>query len=157
MPQNTTNWAPTPKQDAVLEAAQEAGLNRSISAICEAAGVDRTGFYRWLRKDPQFAAAWEDVWHGTIKRHLPGVVAAVIAKAQDGDIPAARLVADLAGVLMTRMDAKIQHEGKMMVEQAPHNALVKILESLPSEVADAFIDALWAADDTESTPAGDSR
>ena len=149
MPQNTTNWVPTPKQAAVLEAAQEAGLNRSISAICESAGVDRTGFYRWLHKDPQFAAAWEDVWHGTIKRHLPGVVAAVIAKAQDGDIPAARLVADLAGVLMTRMDARFQHDGKVTVDtQGGTQVLERFLHEHP-EFADPFIDFLFAAEEQQ--------
>lgn len=60
--------------------------------------------YFWLdpfdrRHDPGFAAAWDQVWRGTIRRHLPGVVAAMIHKAQEGDVQAARLVADLAGVL----------------------------------------------------------
>ena len=57
MPQKTTDWIPNPKQSAVLEAAQEAGLNRSISAICEVAGVDRKSFYNWMKKDDEFKAA----------------------------------------------------------------------------------------------------
>jgi hypothetical protein len=101
---------PTPKQAAVLEAAQEAGLNRSIQRICAAANVDRRGFYRWLEKDPDFRAAWEDIWRGTIKRHMPGVVAAQFAKALAGDTPAARLVADLAGLMKQHVEADIRTE-----------------------------------------------
>ena len=159
MPQNTTEWAPSPKQAAVLEAAQEAGLGRSISAICEAARVDRTSFYRWLRKDPQFTAAWKDVWRGALNRHLPGVVAAMLEKAQQGDVPAARLVADLAGLLATRMDAKVQHTGKMEVETNRNNAddLQRILERMPRDAQNAFIDALWAVEDkANTTTAGDA-
>lgn len=119
MPQKSSVWIPTPKQAAALEAAQEAGLNRSITTICEAAGVDRRGFYRWLDSIPEFKAAWEDIWHGTIKRHMPGVVAAMIAKAQDGDVPAARLIADLAGVTRQRIDAAVTQATTLSVKEAP--------------------------------------
>ncbi len=114
MPQNATDWTPTPKQAAVLEAAQEAGLNRSISAICEAAAVDRKSFYRWLKADPDFKSAWEELWQGSIRRQMNGVVAAMIARALVGDVPAARLVADLAGVTLTRQ--RIEAEVKQQTE-----------------------------------------
>lgn len=117
MPQNSTNWTPTPKQAAVLEAGQEAGLNRSISAICEAAGVDRKSFYNWINRDQDFKAAWENIWAHSIRRHMPGVVAAMIAKAQDGDVPAARLIADLAGVTRQRLEAAVTQT--LSVKEAP--------------------------------------
>ena len=97
-----TNWTPSPKQAGVLEAAQEVGLKRTITAIAEAGGVSRKSIYRWLDDDPGFADAWHSIWRGAISRHLPGVVSALIAKAQEGDVPAARLVADMAGVLKQR-------------------------------------------------------
>lgn len=119
MPQNSTNWTPTPKQAAVLEAGQEAGLNHSISAICEAAGVDRKSFYNWINRDQNFKTAWENIWAHSIRRHMPGVVAAMIAKAQDGDVPAARLVADLAGVTRQRLEAAVTQNTTLSVKEAP--------------------------------------
>lgn len=119
MPQNSTNWAPTPKQAAVLDAAQEAGLNRSISTICDRAGVDRKSFYNWINRDSHFKATWEEIWTHSIRRHMPGVVAAMIAKAQDGDVPAARLIADLAGVTRQRIDAAVTQATTLSVKEAP--------------------------------------
>jgi len=132
MSQISPTWTPTPKQAAVLEAAQEAGLNRSIAAICAAAGVDRRGFYRWLEKDPHFKAAWEDIWRSAIRRHLPGVVAAMIAKAQDGDVPAARLIADLAGVMRQRVEASVQAEVHQQTEVSVN----------PGEALEPFVDPI---------------
>ena len=160
MPQSATNWTPTPKQAAVLEAAQEAGMGRSISTICETAGVDRSQFYRWMRKDPQFAAAWRTIWHDAIGHHLPGIVAAQVSKALDGDTPAARLLADLAGVLTTRMDVKAQHTGKMEVETQRDNTedLRKIIERMSPDAQSELVDALWSVEDeTNATTAGDVR
>lgn len=158
MSQNATNWTPTPKQAAVLEAAQEAGLNRSIVALCEAAHVDRKSFYRWFKDDPEFKAAWEEIWTHSIRRHLPGIVAAQVAKALDGDTPAARLVADMAGVLTTRMDAKVQHTGKMEVETQQNDHLQRFIEAMPRESQSALVDALWAVEDEDNaTAAGDAR
>ena len=152
MPQNATEWHPTPRQSAVLEAAQDAGIGRTISAMCEAAGVDRSQFYRWMRKDPQFAATWRTIWQDAIGRHLPGIVAAQVAKALDGDTPAARLLADLAGLLTTRMDAKVQHAGKMEVEtQRQTDDLRRILEKMPPDAQNAFVDALWTVEDEANT------
>ncbi len=99
MKKNATTWVPSPRQARVLEAAQEAGLDRNITTVCASAGIAPSTFYRWLERDPGFVAAWESIWRGTIRRHLPGVVAAVIHQAQRGDVQAAKLVADLAGVL----------------------------------------------------------
>jgi hypothetical protein len=146
MPQNTTEWAPSPKQAAVLEAAQQAGFNRSIVAICEEAHVDRAGFYRWLRQDPAFKAAWEDIWRGSIRRHLPGVVSAVLAKALVGDIPAARLIADLAAVLPTRIDARVQHEGHMALEQKTNTTRMDRFFTDHPEITNDLVDAIFATD-----------
>lgn len=99
MSEHATGWTPTPNQAAVLEAAQEPGLKRSIVAICRAAGVDRSRLYAWLAEDADFRAAWEGLWQVSLKRHLPGIVAAQVDKAQKGDTAAARLLLDLAGML----------------------------------------------------------
>jgi hypothetical protein len=96
--QKGTTWVPSPLQSRLLEAAREPGAQRTITAICDAADVPRRTFYKQLA-DPDFKAAWDDVWSGAIKRHLPGIVAAQIHKALDGDTQAARLLMEAAGVL----------------------------------------------------------
>ncbi len=141
MPQNTTEWTPTLKQAALLEAAQEAGLNRSITLMCTAAGVDRTSFYRWLRNDPEFAAAWRSVWRDAIGRHLPGVVAAQLAKALDGDTSAARLVADLAGVTLTRQ--RIEAEVKQETTLTDHTASLESYLSVVAEISTRLSQETW--------------
>lgn len=147
MSQKSSTWAPTPKQAAALEAAQEAGLNRSITTICEAAGVDRRGFYRWLEKDPDFRAAWDDIWRGGLRRHMPGVVAAMVAKAQDGDVPAGRLLADMAGLTKQRFEADIRHGGTVTHD---YSAAQRLFERHPELVAELF-------DDTPTTEGSGGR
>jgi hypothetical protein len=92
-----TDWVPNPKQAALLETAQEAGFGKSISAICEAAGVERTNFYYWMKNDPNFKELWNGIWRPTIKHHLPGIVQAQIAQALTGDTAAAKFCAELDG------------------------------------------------------------
>lgn len=91
----------TPRQRAVIETAMEPGLNRDIVTVCAAAGVPRRTFYNWL-DDDEFRQAWESVWQAAIRRQLAGVVAAMVNRALAGDVPAARLVGDLAGVIKTK-------------------------------------------------------
>lgn len=113
-----TDWRPTPKQRAVLDSASLSGIRRSITAVCDDAGVSRDAFYRWLNNDDAFREAWEQVWHGAIRRHLPGVVAAMIERAQSGDVAAARLVADLGGVIVSKSKTEQSGEIRVIVEYA---------------------------------------
>lgn len=104
--QKSTEWKPSPKQQAVLEAAHGQGVNRTISAVCQEAGVDRTSFYKWMREDPGFVKAWDAVWYGTVRRHLPGAIQALAQKAQEGDVPAIKLLTELAGVYRGRLEVE---------------------------------------------------
>jgi len=97
--QNWTDWKPKPRQRRLLEAAQKAGLNRSILTVCDESKVSRSTFYYWMANDSGFADAWDKVWRKTIKHHLPSIVAALVSKGRKGDVPAARLVADMAGAV----------------------------------------------------------
>lgn len=114
-PRNGTAWTPTSKQKAVLLAAMEVGLNRTITAVCLEARIDRKSFYRWL-KDKQFRDAWEQAWHGNIQHHLPGVISAQLEKALAGDTAAARLVADLAGVLKIKAEVSAPEDQPWWVD-----------------------------------------
>lgn len=103
MPQNDTKPRFTKGQLRVLQEAQEAGIDRTITKVCEDAEVNRRTFYRWLDK-PHFAKAWDEVWRGSIIRHFPSVIAAQLQKARRGDTAAARLVADLAGKVTKKQE-----------------------------------------------------
>lgn len=116
MAQNSTEWRPKPRQKKILEEAQEAGLHRSVTVICEEAGIPRRTFYNWLKDDPEFADAWESIWRCAISKHLPGVIAAQIKKALTGDTAAARLLADLAGVI--RQHHEIETPGEIVIKLA---------------------------------------
>lgn len=102
MPTTQQKATLTANQIAVLECALEPGTKRNIKAICSAAGVDRTRFYAWLKECPEFADAWANLWKDVISRHLPGIMASMVDKAQDGDVAAARLVVDVAGIIIRK-------------------------------------------------------
>lgn len=91
-------WAPTPRQRRFLEEAAQAGLKRSIAVVAKAADVPIRTVYNWL-DHPDFRKAYEDVPRAMVARHLPGALAAVVIKAQKGDVKAARLLCDVAGLL----------------------------------------------------------
>lgn len=96
-----------PNQIAVLEAALEPGAKKDIRAICKSAGVDHATFYRWLNDDEVFSNAWANLWKDAIGRHLPGIVASMVDKAQSGDVAAARLLVDVAGIIIKRSTVEV--------------------------------------------------
>ena len=93
-----SDWKPTPKEAALLEAAGKIGLNRTVSAICEEAEVSRETYYQ-AQKKPGFRAAWADKARQVVETGLPGVTAAVTQKAIDGDMTAARIALQAAGII----------------------------------------------------------
>ena len=97
--QSATDWQPSIKQHRVLNAAAEAGIHRSVTAIAKQAGVRRQTIYEWLNNDPAFRHAWDELPRNLLRTHLPGVVAAMVRKAQGGDVQAAKLVLEAAGLL----------------------------------------------------------
>ncbi len=105
--QKDTEWRPTPKQAKVLLAAMEIGTDRTITKVCEEAGVARKTWYRWMAKDPKFEEAWNNQWETMLDRHMNAIAAAQINKARTGDTAAARLTAELAGKLKNR----VEHSG----------------------------------------------
>lgn len=96
-----------PNQIAVLEAALEPGAKKDIRAICKSAGIDHATFYRWLNDDEVFSNAWANLWKDAIGRHLPGIVASMVDKAQGGDVAAARLLVDVAGIIIKRSTVEV--------------------------------------------------
>lgn len=97
-------WKPKPKQKKVLKAALKPEYNRTITAICEEAEIQRQTFYTWIEKDEGFRNAWNEVWEWSIDRYMPSMVAAQIKKAQDGDTAALRVLSDLSGRMKRIID-----------------------------------------------------
>lgn len=104
MRQNTTYAGLKRKQRLLIEAALEGGLKRNITTLCAEAGVSRSQFYRWMESDDAFRNAWESLWRGIVSRHFPTAVAALVEKAQRGDVSASRLMAELLGVLKQQVE-----------------------------------------------------
>ena len=99
-------WKLKPKQKKVLEAAQTPEFNRTITAICEEAGIKRNTFYTWIKKDEDFRKAWNEVWEWGIDRYMPGMVAAQVKKALQGDTYAVKYLSELSG-RMIKTERKI--------------------------------------------------
>lgn len=112
--QNETEWTPTEKQLLVLEAAREIGLQRSISAVAVETGVSRQTIYKWFKDCPEFKAAWDDIPHKLLSNHLPGVYAALIRKAIDGDVQAIKLALEVTGKYVPAVQRhEVKHEGQI--------------------------------------------
>ena len=118
MQRNATHWTPTLRQARVLTAATDAGLNRTIAAVCAEAGIAPSTFYRWYDRTPEFKDAWDNIWKAALARHLPGVITAQLHKAQTGDTQAARLIADIAGIIKTRLEHSGPDSGPIEVTDA---------------------------------------
>lgn len=99
-------WHPKPKQRKVLEAALTPEYNRTITAICEEAGIKRQTFYNWIKKDEKFREAWNKVWEWSIDRYMPGMVSAQVKKALTGDTAAAKYLSELSGRMVKNVDIK---------------------------------------------------
>lgn len=102
--QNESEWVPTEAQAAVLEAAQEPGFRRTKTAIADQAGVPRTTLHRWLKDDPDFRRAYEDIWRVALKSHMPAIIAAQVEKALEGDTRATEFLAKIAGILKDQLE-----------------------------------------------------
>ena len=102
-----------PKQKKLLRAAQTPGLNRTITALCEEVGINRTTFYNWMDKDEDFKKAWNEVWEWAIDQYMASVVAAQVKEAQDGSTPAAKYLADLSGKM--KRDLNLHLDGDITV------------------------------------------
>ena len=101
-------WIPTPKQAAVMEAALKVGVRRTIVDICKDADVSRQSFYEWLREDDDFRDAWANLWKRAIERSLSPVIVAMAHKAANGDVAAARLIVDIAGIVSRKSSIEIK-------------------------------------------------
>ena len=102
---NTTTWQPSEKQARYLEASMHCGLRRSVAELAREAGVARSTVHTWL-KDSDFVQALETLPREALRLHVPGVLMAMIHEARNGNVPAARLVLESAGLTGKQGDGK---------------------------------------------------
>lgn len=135
----------------VLEAAREIGLQRSISAVAIEAGVNRVTIHKWFRDDPDFKAAWEDIPNKLLSNHLPGIYAALIRKAVDGDVQAIKLALEVTGKYTPAVQRhEVKHEGQIDLTCLSEDDL-RGLEAIASKLRERSGPAL-AADRAGEAP-----
>jgi hypothetical protein len=83
----------------IIETALNLGFDATIVDVCRQANVSRVTFYRWLDNDPIFEDAYRNLWKRELKGEIPQTVRAILKKAHSGDLAAARLHLEMAGVL----------------------------------------------------------
>ena len=128
MAQQRQKWAPTEEQLRLIEAAQQSGLRKSIITICKAANVPRRTFYYWMSQDRGFREMWNALHQDVISQHLPGVIAAQIHQALAGKTQAARLLAEIAGALKTRVEVSGKDGGALELTGAKERLLSRIAD-----------------------------
>jgi hypothetical protein len=67
--QDKTKFVPTPKQIAFVEALVNPDVPASIAKTCEAAGVSRDAYYRWVRNDDGFLE-WKEKYRTQLMIHI---------------------------------------------------------------------------------------
>lgn len=67
--------------------------------LLQAIGVPRTRLVAWLRDDPAFSRSYDEAWRTLLHHELIGIVVAMVRQAEAGDVHAARVCLELAGVL----------------------------------------------------------
>jgi|FLYL01.1.fsa_nt_gi hypothetical protein len=68
-------------------------------ALLAALEISRTRLVAWLRDDVDFARAYDDAWRTLLRHEIVGIVVAMVRQAEAGDVQAARVCLELAGVL----------------------------------------------------------
>ncbi|MEK6195792.1 MAG: hypothetical protein N2F24_16375 [Deltaproteobacteria bacterium] len=91
----TEPWQPNRRQKVVLTAAAAPGLARTISEICQQAGIQPSTFFRWLEDDPDFSHAWNQIWVVMVSQYMPSIVAAQVQEALDGKTAAAKYLTEI--------------------------------------------------------------
>ena len=75
--------------------------------LCEELGITTTTLAEW-KKDIAFVEAVYEKYMITFNSKLPAVLEAMIREAKEGNVQAGRLVMDVAGKIVKRVNVKIQ-------------------------------------------------
>jgi len=137
------NWVPKLKQKNVVDLAQSVFPRMTIATLCRRAKIDPSTFHKWIKHDKCFARFWGTLHQSIAKNHMAGCVAALVRKAESGDVPAIRLMAELAGALGPNRVEISGPDGKPLQTMNAHlvalstEALVKIRDLLKEVVQES--------------------
>ena len=94
MQKDSTDFAPSETQKALLSVMQECDYGRSITEACAEAKVGRRTYYGWL-ESPHFSRWWLQQAERHFARSLPAIYGSIVLSAtgkdSSGSIAAARL------------------------------------------------------------------
>jgi hypothetical protein len=110
---------PTPEQAKLLKVALELDDVSNVKAICEAADIPRSTFYRWLKDIPEFKQRWVNRWRVFLDAEMPEIVDAQIKAAKNGETAAAQFIAKLGNYLTDKVDVSTEQGGGLMIIKLP--------------------------------------
>ena len=94
-----SKWVPTNKMKLVVELALTVFPRMTIATICRRVKIDPSTFHKWIKSDKNFARFWGTLHKDIARHHVAGAVAALVRKANTGDVAAVRLLLETAGFL----------------------------------------------------------
>lgn len=93
----------TAKQKNLVELLVSPDFDGSVSEACRSVGISRNTFYKWLR-DPDFKGTLEAMIGDYTDSEQPHIWQAVVKKAENGSIEAAKLYFELKGKYKQKVD-----------------------------------------------------
>ena len=98
--------------------------------ICKELNIDEKTLITW-KKDIAFIEAVYEKYMGTFNSKLPAVLEAMIREAKEGNVQAGRLVMDVAGKIVKRVNVKIQAPFQQWLD-AKDAEVVDVNDEIPS-------------------------
>jgi hypothetical protein len=95
-PQNDTDFTPTPKMRALLDAAIDPAVPPTVSAMCRVARIERKSWYRW-RELPGFLDWFNDACANAYDALRSALVKVGYQKAIEGDFAFWRVMMERCG------------------------------------------------------------
>ena len=115
-------------REKAIELYAALGDTRTEEEVAEVVGVTRKTLYEW-RKDPKFTAAIREAGRRNIIAEFGPILGALKKKALKGDVPAAKLLLETAGLTSQQRDIN-------MNLGAGYRAIVEESMKLAQEVAE---------------------
>lgn len=93
------NWEPSHNQKAWMACAESMMPRMTIRTISQKTKIDPSTFHKWCKHDKNFNRWWNTLHKDIAVKHLAGATAALVRKANSGDVAAIRLLAEMAGAI----------------------------------------------------------
>lgn len=105
---NSNKYRPTAAEKKILQVlCNPEHTTKSVTDICEIAGVNRSTYYRAFAK-PAFVEYYHDACRQMLAECVGPVIRACEKKAREGSFPHAKLLLEMAGMYAQRHDLDIE-------------------------------------------------